>query len=143
MGVFALPEHSLRFHKIGRDGSAKCDAFFTGHADDTVHGVIFELDPAEIPSLDAAEDLGRGYEKRTVTVLGSEAAGTSAFAYFALRTDPGLKPFPWYKQHVLAGARYAGLSQDYIRKIERVPTSHDPDPARERRELAVYRLKRT
>jgi hypothetical protein len=32
LGRCALRGHQLRFHKVGGDGSAKCDAFHTGNS---------------------------------------------------------------------------------------------------------------
>jgi hypothetical protein len=138
IGVYELRRHTLRFHKIGRDGSAKCDAFFTGGEGDRVQGVVYVLHRAEIAVLDEAEDLGRGYEKRPVRLWSASAGRIDAFAYFALQIDTALRPFTWYKQHVLAGARSAGLHPDYVRGIERVPETRDADPDRESRELSPY-----
>ncbi len=47
LGCHTLKEHDLRFHKLSKDGSGKCDAFFTGKAEDNIYGVLFEIDPAE------------------------------------------------------------------------------------------------
>jgi hypothetical protein len=138
LGVFALPGHELRFHKIGRDGSAKCDAFFTGRETDAVHGVVFEIAAGEIDALDRAEDLGRGYRRRTVTVFDPTEGRIEAFAYFAIAVDQRLRPFTWYKQHVLAGARSAGLRPRYVHRIEGVESIRDPDSGRELREMAIH-----
>ena len=61
LGCCRLEEHDLRFHKAGRDGSAKCDALHTGRKQDLVHGVLFRIDALERPALDMAEGLGHGY----------------------------------------------------------------------------------
>jgi hypothetical protein len=135
-----LTGHLLRFHKVGRDGSAKCDALLTGRARDVVQGVLFEVAPAEVALLDKAEDLGRGYARRTVEVIDAKGGMVKAFTYYALQIDPSLRPFSWYKQHVLAGARAAGLSPIYTRALEAVESIRDPDAARERRELAIHGL---
>jgi cation transport regulator ChaC len=140
MGVFELPGHQLRFHKIGADGSAKCNALFTGRGSDLVQGVVFRVRTAEIGVLDHAEDLGRGYAMRTVLVSDREAGAVAALAYFALLIDDRLRPFHWYKHHVLEGARSAGLCRHYRRRIERVKSVRDPDAGRARRELAIHGL---
>ena len=69
LGVYTLNKHDLRFHKVGRDNSAKCDAFYTGSDADVVEGVAFEVDPKEVVDLDRAEDLGKGYEKKNVNLI--------------------------------------------------------------------------
>lgn len=69
IGMFTLIEHSLRFHKWSKkDGSAKCDALFTGNPDDCVIGALFEIPDCEKGPLDEAEGLGFGYEEKRVTV---------------------------------------------------------------------------
>ena len=70
VAVACLPAHALRFHKRGRDGSAKCDAFYTGQDHDELHGVVYRIAAAEKPCLDECEGLGNGYDVKTVTVRG-------------------------------------------------------------------------
>ena len=61
IGTAALAGHTLRFHKAGRDGSAKCDAFFTGSRRDTIHGVVFRIDAAGKRALDRVEEILRKF----------------------------------------------------------------------------------
>jgi gamma-glutamylcyclotransferase len=122
VGVFSLPGYQLRFHKVGKDGSAKCNAFFTGDQLDGVQGVVFTLDLNEIALLDTVEGLGRGYEKQHVRVLSASGDEVEAFTYIATNINDALLPFSWYRHHVLTGARDANLSPDYLAKIERVET---------------------
>ncbi len=138
IGVFRLHEHKLKFHKIGKDGSAKCNAFFTGIESDIVEGVVFDIDPCEIASLDSAEGLGKGYDKLNVIVTNKQGAAREVFLYIATNTNDSLLPFSWYKQHVLQGAKSAGLSCNYISAIIETSTIIDPDSSRESRELQIY-----
>ena len=139
VGVFFLNQHKLKFHKIGKDGSAKCNAHFTGAEADIIEGVVFELDPDEVAELDRAEGLGNGYEKKNVKVTDILGNTVEAFSYFATKTNDSLLPFSWYTKHVLKGAESAGLSDGYIAQIEAVQTINDPDGLREQRELIIYR----
>lgn len=66
--VAYLSNHSLRFHKRSQDESGKGDASFTGSPEDSVWGVVFDIDQSEEPRLDAAEGLGQGYRKDEVMV---------------------------------------------------------------------------
>ena len=138
LGVFVLKGHELKFHKIGRDGSAKCNACCTDSEPGIVEGVVFEIDASEVANLDRAEGLGNGYEKKNVQVINDQGEVVDVFSYFATRTDDSLRPFSWYKRHVLVGAKSAGLSNDYISKIQSVKVIKDPDSSRERRELLIY-----
>lgn len=139
LGVFVLKGHTLKFHKIGKDGSAKCNAYATDAETDIVEGVVFEIDPGELAELDRAEGLGNGYEKQRVTVSNPQGDTVEVFSYFATRINDSLLPFSWYKKHVLKGAKDADLSSDYMAKIKSVQTVDDPDSAREQRELVIYK----
>lgn len=128
VGRASLPAHVLRFHKRGRDGSAKADAFLTGDAADVVHGVLYDVDIAELPVLDRAEG---GYGADPLTVL-HDHASVAARVYRALPAwiDESIRPFDWYVRYVLEGAREHGLPTAWIRAIERVASIRDPDAAR-------------
>ncbi len=133
-----LPGYELRFHKIGRDGSGKCDIIASVAPATVVYGVLFSILSREKPHLDAAESLGTGYAELEVTIELQAGARVSAVTYQALQTDPQLRPFDWYRHHVLSGAREAGLPRHYIAELTRVVTTEDPDAARARREMSIY-----
>ncbi|MDX1756020.1 MAG: gamma-glutamylcyclotransferase family protein [Marinobacter sp.] len=137
--VASLPGHRLNFHKVGCDGSAKCDAEATGRAGDCVIGVVYEIDEADKSVLDRIEGLGVGYRDKTVEVLTAQGDTLTATLYVATRVDPALKPYSWYRHHVLVGAREHGLPSAYIARIEAVAVCEDPDRERHHRELAIHR----
>jgi len=139
-GIASLYGHSLRFHKCGRDGSAKCDALLTREPSHRVLGVVYQIDPADRPGLDRHEGLGQGYAAKRVQLFLAGGERIEAFTYTATLTDPNLHPFTWYKEHVLRGALEHGLDADYIQSIREVDTRVDTDLEREARELAIYRL---
>lgn len=138
IGIAQLGGHRLAWHKIGRDGSAKCDVVATGRSENTVWGVLFEIAAVERPLLDAAEGLGRGYEHRVATVL-TGSGPVAAGVYFATHVDPSLRPFDWYLGFVLAGAREHGLPASYLEQIQQVAAVVDPDPVRRETNLALLR----
>lgn len=139
LGVAELAGHRLRFHKVGHlDGSGKCDAEPTGLDVDRVIGVVYEIDERDKPLLDHHEGVGEGYEVEQVSVTFTNGTVCSAFVYIATRTDPSIKPFHWYKQHVTRGARENSLPPDYIEMLERVTSVDDPDLKRHARETALY-----
>lgn len=139
LGIGLLAGHSLRFHKVGRDGSGKCDVFRTDSRGEQVEGRLFTMDPGGVPVLDQVEGEGRGYQRREVRIALPGGGSLDAFAYFATHIDARLRPFNWYKRHVLTGAGEAGLSRGYRAAIEVVASVSDPDPARAQAELAIYR----
>lgn len=137
VAVAELPSHRLRFHKSAGDGSAKCNAEETGNPDDRVIGVVYEIDAAEKPDLDRHEALGFGYDEKEVE-LATGSDRLQAWMYYATRIDQALKPFHWYKDHVLIGARENGLPAEYVAQIEAVESVDDPKPERHSRELSIY-----
>lgn len=140
LATATLHGHVLRFHKRGRDGSAKCDAFATGIDSDRVVGVLYAIDLAERHRLDEAEGLNRGYRDATVSVLDAQGGSNQALIYLATPDfiDDSLHPFTWYKAFVASGAKEHGLPPGYgaehIDPVEAVP---DPDESRAAREGAI------
>ena len=122
-GKGRLLHHTLRWHKLGRDGSGKCDIVPTD-APSVVWGVLFDVAWAEKPALDAAEGLGVGYFEKEVRIV-TEDGECIALTYYANpdRLDSTIRPLDWYKDYVVRGAREHGLPADYIRELDRVATS--------------------
>lgn len=139
VSVGRLAGHRLVFHKVGDDGSGKCDAWSTGNPADQVCGVVFDIAEREKGILDRIEGLGIGYEEEWVALLTPGRGVLEAFTYRATRIDPSLRPYHWYKEHVLAGANENHLPDAYVRTIERVPAIDDPDQVRRAREAEIYR----
>lgn len=132
--------HEIRFHKKSwKDGSAKCDIFYTGKVQDVVFGVVFEINLVERPLLDEAEGLHNGYECKTIDVEITTGETLQPFVYYATAIDAGLLPFTWYREHVVRGARENELPENYIRSLEQVQAMIDPDKKRHERELSLYR----
>ena len=136
--VARLGWHRLRFHKISMDGSAKCDIEVTGNPHDTVYGVVFRIPASEKPALDKAEGLGHGYVEKTVSVIGRSGEMHRAVAYCATVLDATLKPYHWYKEHVVRGGREHLLPPEYVRAIEAIESVSDPDAARHALEISIY-----
>ncbi|HAA74206.1 TPA: gamma-glutamylcyclotransferase, partial [Candidatus Latescibacteria bacterium] len=124
------------FHKASRDGSGKGDV--CPSPGETVIGVVYDIDDSEREILDRIEGLGSGYRQEDVVVTLADGSTLEATTYIALDVDPSIKPYAWYLQHVLIGAREHGFPQDYISTIEVTTTHKDPDSGRRERELAIY-----
>lgn len=130
-GVGTLRGYVLRFDKMGRDGSAKCNIARTNNPTDFVLGVIYRLTAAGGLALDRIEGLGRGYNRRTVSIA-AQGRRARAFTYVACpgATAQGLKPFDWYLAYVLAGAKRHGFPSSYIQALLSVRCTADPNTAR-------------
>ena len=123
---------------LGKDGTGKCDAHFTGNSDDVMWGVLFNICETQKPILDTFESLGVGYNIKQIDVIGDQGNIEQAFMYQAIRIEPQAKPLCWYKQHVLFGANLLELPQHYIKSIESFETIKDHNQIRRIKELSIY-----
>ena len=137
IGSARVAGYRLVFDKVSKDGSSKADCERTGAPQDVVHGALFRIAHGDRPALDKAEGLGYGYDAFEISVE-TDLGIVSALTYLATRKDSTLKPFTWYVQHVLNGARQCGLPEAYIAAIERVAAVRDLDFGRESKELSIY-----
>ncbi len=136
LGVATLKGHKLEFHKVSSDGSGKCDIAESMTSE--VLGVLFEFPHSEKGTLDRVEGLNPGYDEKVVEVHLDFNRKERATTYFATKVDPNIRPYTWYKRHVLEGAKEAKLPKFYIAAIEAVQAIQDTDSSREARELAIY-----
>lgn len=137
--VAGLKNHRLKFHKASKDGSSKCDIVETKIFTDVVYGVVYEIDKSEEANLDRAEGLGYGYKEKTVQVTSIDNQTIfSAKTYYANKIDEQLKPYHWYKEHVLRGAKENKLPAEYVKKIENVSSESDPEQKRHAKEISIY-----
>ena len=139
LGLVKLVGHQLCFHKNGTDGSGKCDAFETQEPSNFVWGALFEIDAKEKPYLDKVEGVGSGYEIKDVTLLDSANNEHKAYMYYATDIVSELKPYPWYLNHVVTGAKEIGVPHDYLADLVNVPVMPDTNEHRAKTELAIHK----
>lgn len=123
VGVATLAGHELRWHKVSKDGSGKCD-IVPAAADSVVYGVLYEISLADQPALDVVEGLGWGYRQVQLEVQ-SEIGPLLALSYQATNIDHGTRPYDWYKALVVAGAQEHKLAADYVQTLEAVTAVED------------------
>ena len=136
--IVTLKNHQLRFHMSGIDGSGKCDSFQTNNSEDQVFGALFEINEDEKEVLDRAESLGSGYGEKFVFVENESGEIFEALTYYAIRIDASLKPYSWYLNHVIIGAKETNMPTGYLAVIESVDCIEDSDKNREAIERAMY-----
>jgi AIG2 family protein len=131
LGVAVLDKHRLVFHKKSQDGSSKCNLVHTGGESDGVYGAIYQIDSAHKQALDRFEGNGNGYQdsQLTVELHGKEH---SCFTYFAQQSyiETNLKPYHWYKNLVVLGAKHLQFPDGYVRSIDLNESVEDPDETR-------------
>lgn len=130
-GVGYLPGYTVRYNKRSTDGSGKCNVVKTKESD-RVYGVIYDFLDQEKPGLDKHEGLGRGYHTEEVRVI-TDNGETGAYTYIADESavDDCLRPYSWYKELVVEGARQHSLPDEYIAQLEGVDADPDGDAERE------------
>lgn len=136
--VAHLNYHRLSFRKNDAGQSGKCDIETTDNPSDTVIGVIYQMSTKDRLILDQFEGLGWAYDSKQVELISESEGILEAFTYFAIDINTSMKPYHWYKEHVLRGAKEYNLPQEYIQFIKSFESIHDPDQQRSERELSIY-----
>lgn len=139
LGAAELRGYELRWHKLSKDGSGKCDVV-RGSCTVRVLGVLFSIADDERGALDIAEGSGHGYERKQMAVWQGNVE-RQATLYVATQSAiiPTLKPYTWYKAWVVAGAKEHGLPDDYIAELEATLATEDGDPTRHHKETRQLR----
>ncbi len=127
IGLASLPNFSLRWHKVSKDGSGKCD--IEAESGSVVYGVLYEIKLADKPGLDLAEGLSTGYREVQLEVH-TDRGTQMVTSYQATNIDRYTTPYSWYKTLVLEGARQQQLDPVYIRALEAVPSREDRNSER-------------
>jgi gamma-glutamylcyclotransferase len=139
IGVGMLRGYQIRFHKKGKDGSAKCNALKTDNLGDVVYGVVYHVADKEMLLLDKEEDVERGGYSRTrvnIDMLnGSRELLVACYFANPKFIDDSLPPFEWYKALVVAGARQHNLPKEYVQILCKPLDIYDTD--KERTEKAL------
>jgi gamma-glutamylcyclotransferase len=135
LGAGLLAGHRLDFHKRGRDGSGKSNAWRTGDAADRLPGALYRLPVQYLEQLGAAAS---GYHVEEVLV-DSAAGPLTALMWRANEEEieDGLRPWGWYVALIRAGAAMHDLPESHIRWLGTVPVIQDPDQTRAGIALAI------
>jgi hypothetical protein len=100
---------------------------------DRVYGAVYDFLDADKPALDKYEGLGRGYDAIMVKVI-SDREELRAYTYVAddSAVDDILKPYSWYKDLIVEGAKQLSLPPEYVSQLEAFEVDSDPDAEREK-----------
>ena len=142
VGVATLSGHALRFNQRSTgDGSAKCNIVEAVNASDQVYGVVFDLRVPERPALDRAEDLDVGYRLQHLTVeLGDSVEPVFCYVAMPNTIDDSVRPFRWYRDIVLHGARRHDFPPHYLQQIQSTHVIEDPNRRRDAHHRALLAL---
>lgn len=132
--------YKLKFHKrSSKDGSGKANILDTNNSEDIIWGIVVCIDKSDKTKLDRIEGLGYGYEEKSliVTLENNEEIKTTAYVATNDYIDDNLKPFDWYYNFVVAGAKENNFDIDYIKNIEKVEFDIDPDESRRKENYEI------
>ena len=112
--IASLSGFTLSWHKRSSDGG-KLTARGTGHPDDVVWGVVYEVDDLDGRRLDEGQRAA-GYRDERVTVLGPDGTEHDASVYVAPAEmiDDSLLPTRAYRDPIVEAARVNGLPAAYV-----------------------------
>jgi hypothetical protein len=140
VGVIDMPGYLLAFHKRSRDDSGKCLLYPDQGQQHKAYGVLYEFDASEKLALDGFEGLNKGYVEQLIEVhLNGKMYTASVYVAQPGHIDSSLVPYDWYKDLVLAGAKYHGFPAEYIGSIEATPSKPDLDDTRREAPDALLR----
>ena len=122
LGPGRLADHVHSFSKLGADGSGKGN--IAAKAKGFVHGILYELDAAQMEILDAFEG---GYARASVEIEESGGTLIAATTYIAPPAAGPPAPRADYLIHYQNGMLEHELPPEYIREILRQAGRLDGD----------------
>jgi gamma-glutamylcyclotransferase (GGCT)/AIG2-like uncharacterized protein YtfP len=121
--IASLSGFTLRWNKRSSEGG-KLAPLRTGHRDDVVWGVVYEVDSLAWQQIDDAQR-DAGYREERVTVVGPDGAEHDASVYVARAEmiDDSVMPTRLYRDPIVAAARATGLPAVYLYELAKPPGS--------------------
>ena len=138
ISAYKLDNYKLKFNKISKDNSSKCNIELSSNTADKVYGVIYEIDELDLKKLDLVEGLNKGYIHKAF-MLDAKLNKKSFFTYVAVPEfiDEDNKPYKWYKDMVIAGMEYYIFNPDYINNVKILEAKEDFDIIRQAKMLKI------
>ena len=117
---FAFTKKSNWDSKLSRASRINGKANVSENNDSMVWGILLDLTESEVEKMDDSEGTESGhYFRKTVEVI-TDSGIVKAITYVAHddKLIPNTAPLEWYLNHVLDGAKYHNLPDDYIESIQ-------------------------
>ncbi len=110
-----------------------------------VYGVVYCVSESDLPELDKFEGALHGnkhYIREMMTIIynGEEQQAATYICTCTENIDNSgeNKPYSWYVEHALRGAREAGIDHDYIERYINIASKEDQNKSRASGELEIY-----
>jgi cation transport regulator ChaC len=133
--VAELRGYRLVFNKTSTDRSGKANVIVGTNQDKTL-GVVFGVAKEHEQRL---RDYEAGYNPQMMTVYdvaSGESREVSVYIAGINKIQAGLRPYTWYRRHIVCGGGHWGLDPKYLRTIEAALAYEDPDQDRTACELS-------
>lgn len=124
LGHAKLLDKRLACNKKSKDGSGKAN--LANSAGDAVWGVLYEVDLTELDKLDRVES---GYTRVSLDVITNQGTSIKAYVYISCELIDDARPYDWYKELIVKGAREHQLPTPYVKFLEQIPSK--PNPVKE------------
>ena len=115
LGRAKLPSKRLVCNKKSKDGSGKANLI--DNTGDTVWGVLYEVDPAELNGIDRVES---SYTRIILELIIDQDSSVEAYVYVSSELIDDARPYDWYKKLVIKGAREHQLPASYVQYLEQI-----------------------
>lgn len=125
-GIAEASDKNIVFNKKSDDCSSKAN--LEDCPLKVVRGVLYAIDKEEFQELKKCE---KGYDEEPILVTKNDGLQIEARTFVARKISvlvKDVKPYSWYKDLILCGAREHGLLSDYIACLERIESKDDPNP---------------
>jgi len=121
--IGSLSGFTLRWNKRSSEGG-KLAPLRTGHPDDVVWGVVYEVDGLAWEQIDKGQR-DAGYREERVTVVGRDGVEHDASVYVARAEmiDDSIMPMRSYRDPIVTAARASGLPEYYVDELARTPVA--------------------
>lgn len=113
VGRASLKGKRMVFNKRSKDGSGKANLVESPGS--VTWGVLYEINAQDLETLDRIEG---GYERVAVRVRKLNGSEVEAVTYISEDLTNDSRPYEWYRNLLLSGAREHDLPQDYIAYVE-------------------------
>ena len=113
----SLPNYRIEFRRFSTDLQGGISTIIETPGE-LVHGVLFDIEPAELDALDILEDVPQGlYKRETFRVLGEGGSWHLAELYRVAQPSGPYQPAKKYVEWMIEGAREHKLNKAYIAKL--------------------------
>lgn len=120
IGQAKLQGYRLVCNKKSKDSSGKANLVDSPR--DTVWGVLYKIDEAELDKLDRIES---GYARTLVKVATDRGTSVNAYVYVSSQLTRDARPYKWYKKLVIDGAQQHDLPECYLKYLKQIESKRD------------------